>query len=286
MSLDGGNVMTMGSDASGPNQGWPPQPQPSYGPPGHYPPQPSGYPPQQPGPPPGPPPGFPPPGSQPPGFPPPGHPPPPSGGRRRMLLVGGGIGLVVLALLCVTVTIVVTAGGDEDPPPKADQATGRPGAVTYKVVPDLCVLIDTAPFKQVYPVEQERRPTTLPGQSFTSVSCDVGVSSGKGDFDGGTVRVQVDIFGADSAADGPRRSFDGQQKYARDKGVPTTDVAGLGQAAFSYTEKSLGLYVIARDDNLWLRANFGVLGDVTAKAEDLIARLVKVCQDVLPKLKT
>jgi hypothetical protein len=250
-ALTGECVMTTGPGMSGPHQGWPPQPQ--HGPPG-YPPHPS------------------------------------PGGRRRTWLIVGGIGLAVVVLLCATVTIVVVrAVGDKSSPsaaePGAGKTTGAPGVVTYKVVPDLCVLVDSTPFKEPYPVENERRPTTLPGNYYTAVSCDIGVSSGKGDFDAGTVRVEVDIFAADNAAEGPQRLFEGQQKYAREKGIPTKDVPGLGQAAFSYVEKSLGHYLIARDDNLWLRANFGVLGDATANADDRIARLIKVCRDVLPKLK-
>jgi hypothetical protein len=236
---------------TGPNQGWPPQPQ--YGPPGY-------------------------------------PPPPAPDGRRRTWLIVGGIGLAVLALLCATVSIVaVRAFRDTGSPPEsgagAGKSTGAPGVVTYKVVPDLCVLIDTTPFKGPYPVERDRRPSTLPGTYYTAVSCDIGVSSGKNDFDAGTVRIEVDIFDAANAAAGPQRLFEGQQKYAQEKGVPIKDVPGLGQAAFSYVEKSLGQYLIARDDNLWLRANFGVLGDATVNAEDRIARLTQICRDVLPKLK-
>ena len=243
--------MTPGSGTSGPNQGWPPQPQQG----------PHGYP-----------------------------PPPPPGDRRRTWLIVGGIGLSVLVLLCAAVAIVVIRTVDDtDSPsaaePGAGKTNGAPGAVTYKVVPDLCVLIDSTPFKAPYPVERERQPTTLPGKSYTAVSCDIEVSSGKDDFDSGTVRVEVDIFDGDNAADGPKRLFEGQQQYARDKNITTKSVPGLGSAAFSYVEKSLGQYLIARDDNLWLRANFGVLGDATANADDRIARLLAVCQGVLPKLK-
>jgi hypothetical protein len=297
-------MTTDGPGPSGQHQEWPPQPQPppgspgppGYGPPGNPPPGPSGYGPPG-NPPPGPsgygPPGGPPPGPSgygPPGYPPPpppGYPPPPPpGGRRRTWLIAGGIGLVVLVLLCATVTIfVVRAARDTGSPSGAAETTKAPGVVTYKAVPDLCVLIDATPFKEPYPVERERRPTTRPGQYYTAVSCDIGVSSGKDNFDAGTLRIEVDIFGADNAADGPKRLFDDQQKYARGKDIPTNDVPGLGQAAFSYVEKSIGQYLIARDDNLWLRANFGVLGDATANANDRIARLIKVCQAVLPKLK-
>jgi hypothetical protein len=202
----------------------------------------------------------------------------------------GGIGLAVLVLLCATVTIVVVRavrdpGSPSAAEPGAGETTGAGGVVTYKVVPDLCALIDATPFKEPYPVERERRPTTLPGQYYTAVSCEIMVSSGKDDFDAGTVRIEVDIFDADNAADGPQRLFEDQQNYARSKDIPTKDVPGLGQAAFSYVEESLGQYLIARDDNLWLRANFGVLGDATANADDRITRLIKICQDVLPKLK-
>ncbi len=244
--------------ASGPHQGWPPQPQ--HGPPGYPPPPPPGYPPQ----------------------------PPPPGDRRKTWLIVGGIGLAVLVLLCATATIVaVRAFRGSDTPSGAEAGTtaGAAGVVTYKVVPDLCVLIDTAPFKASYPVEQERRPTTRPGSYYTAVSCDIGVSSGKGDFKAGTVRIEVDIFGAENAATGPQRLFEGQQKYAQEKSIPTKEVPGLGQAAFSYVEKSLGQYLIARADNLWLRANFGVLGDATENADTWIAGLIKICQEVLPKLK-
>lgn len=243
--------MTTGPGTSGPYQGWPPQPQ--HGTPGY-------------------------------------PPPAPPGDRRRTWLIVGGVALAVAALLCTTVTIVVIravrdSGSPSASEPDARQTTGAPGVLTYKVVPDLCVLIDTTPFKEPYPVERERRATTSPGSYYTAVSCDIGVSSGKNDFNAGTVRVEVDIFDAAKAADGPQRLFEDQQKYARGKGIATKDVPGLGQAAFSYVEKSLGQYLIARDDNLWLRANFGVLGDATASADDRIARLLKVCQDVLPKLK-
>jgi len=253
--------MTTGPGTSGSHQGWPPQPQPPHGPPGYPPALPPGYPPAL-----------------------------PPGGRRRTWLIVGGIGLAVLVLLCATATIVVVRVTRDTGSPSAagrgtGGTTGAPGVVTYKVVPDLCALIDTTPFKEPYPVQRERRPSTLPGQYYTAVSCDIGVSSGKDDFDGGTLRIEVDIFDADNAADGPRRLFEDQQKYARGKDIATKDVPGLGQAAFSYVEKSLGQYLIARDDNLWLRANFGVLGDATANADDRIARLIKVCQDVLPKLK-
>jgi hypothetical protein len=246
--VTGEYVMTTGP---GPHQGWPPPPQ--HGP--------AGYP-----------------------------PPPPPADRRKTWLIVGGIGLAVLLLVCAAVTVFVIRAvrGDDGPStaePGTGKTTGAAGVVTYKVVPDLCVLVDTTPFKQAYPVERERRPSTVPGQYYTSVSCDVGVSSGKNDFDAGTVRIEVDIFAADNAADGPKRLFEGQQKYAQEKNVPTREVPGLGQAAFSYVEKSLGQYVIARDDNLWLRANFGVLGDATVKADERIAGLIKICQDVLAKLK-
>jgi hypothetical protein len=247
--------MTTGPGTSGPHEGWSPQPQPRQGPPSYPPPPPS-----------------------------------PPGGRRRPWLIGGLIGLAVLVLLCTTVTIVVVrairdTGSPSASEPDASEPTGAPGVVTYKVVPDLCILIDATPFKEPYPVERERRSTTRPGQLYTAVSCDIGLSSGRNDFDAGTLRIEVDIFDAGNAADGPQRLFADQQKYARDKDVPIKEVPGLGQAAFSYVEKSLGQYLIARDDNLWLRANFGVLGDATANADDRISRLIKICQDVLPKLK-
>ncbi|MDG6106276.1 hypothetical protein Daura_19875 [Dactylosporangium aurantiacum] len=202
----------------------------------------------------------------------------------------GGIGLAVVLLLCATVTIFTVrslrdSDGSATPAGGSGTTGAASGAVTYKVVPDLCVLVDTSPFKEPYPQERERRPNTLPGSSFTAVSCDIGVSSGKNDFDAGTVRIEVDIFDAQNAATGPQRLYEGQQKYAQEKGIQTRNVPGLGQAAFSYVEEDLGQYLIARDDNLWLRANFGMLGDVTTKADDRIARLLKVCQDVLPKLR-
>ena len=277
--LDGEYVMTTGPGTSGPHQGWPPQPQPGQpdqsgqlGQPGQF--GQFGQPGQagqlgQPG--------------------PPGYPAPPAKQSRRTWLIVGAVSLAVLILVCAVVTVVVVRAvrdtGSSGAQPGTGKTTGASGPLTYKVVPDLCVLVDTAPFKQVYPVERDRRPDTIPGQYYTSVSCDIGFSSGKNDFGGGSVRIEADIFGAANAAEGPRRLFDGQRKYTQDKNIATKDVSGLGQAAFSYVEESLGQYLIAHDDNLWLRANFGVLGDATANADDRIARLLKVCQYVMTILK-
>jgi hypothetical protein len=249
--------MTTGPGTPGPPQGW--QPQPQQGPPA--------YPPQG----------------------PPGYPPPPAKQSRRTWLIAGGVGLAVLVLVCAVVAVVAARAvrdtGSSIAKPGTGKTTAAPGVITYKAVPDLCALIDIAPFKEPYPVERDRRPDTLPGQYYTSVSCVIGLSSGKNNFDAGSVRIEVDIFAADHAADGPLQLFGDQKKYAQEKNIQTKDVSGLGKAAFSYVEESLGQYLIARDDNMWLRANFGVLGDANANADDRIARLLKVCQDVLPKLK-
>jgi hypothetical protein len=210
--------------------------QPQYGAPG-YGPNP-GYPPQ---------PGFGPGG--------PGGPPPKKTSWLPWVLGGGGVLALVLVILLVVVLVSNSGGGgggnnnaqaSSGPTAKASsssQASAPPAGGTYKVVDNLCDVLDTSSLSSI---ADQKYGTPSNSKSsygdYTYITCDTELTNnGTSDLNLVTLDASADIYSDSSDASS---YFDTEYDSAKsDTSYKFKDISDLGQKAFSsYTVETSGSY--------------------------------------------
>jgi hypothetical protein len=210
---------------------------------------------------------------------------PPATGRARwrlLALVAGGVGgSALLAVACaaaVTFGVRSTDNNLSQPtdPPTFPQPTVAPFSGVYPSPTDLCLSADFTRMHPLFPrVSRYGDTETIePGTGVRVASCD-GIT-------GGSAEVEGD-FHLEAAA--YRDVAAAAREYARGRVARAgAEMAGVGQAAYSYLDTDRGQSVTVRDYNLiitmsWRPATSNAVPDA------LVSTLASVCRSSLVVLR-
>lgn len=171
-------------------------------------------------------------------------------------------------------------GGPDKPAPDpaaapatAASAAGVSGG-TYKAPDDLCKIIDDQALTVRFgPLLDAEKGPGRTGSGLTIVRCER--QYGK---TGARVGVLVEASVSDTAS--MQSQFDGLRKAGQAGGDKQTDVPGLGQGAYSYTDPLTGPHLAVYDGNLYLTV--AILSKDATGADDA---LVSTAKGTMARLK-
>ncbi|MFY1595908.1 hypothetical protein [Micromonospora sp. WMMD737] len=158
--------------------------------------------------------------------------------------------------------------------PKAGASTGVP----YHPVDALCSKVALTPIAEIVgPVGTQQNDSRSAG-STVSTACTATVGRLP---DGIVVTTRADIGAPGSG----KLMYEGLRQAQQPDG-PSTDVIGLGSAAYAYADRASGFTICAYDANLYLTVTAAPLRPGTVLRGDLPARVRAVAASTLTALRT
>jgi hypothetical protein len=171
--------------------------------------------------------------------------------RSRTVRAFLALSMILLsATACTSKATTKDAGAASEPAVAPSSSAAAPAATaaagTYKIPAKPCTAIDTTSLAALTgrPVREEPGKTNKSSIS-SMTNCSVV-------FKAYALNAEIDF----AEPDGTLIMYQGLRK-AEEGGAKTTDIAGLGQGAYSYLDPATGPNVVAYDGNLYLSLNLG-----------------------------
>jgi hypothetical protein len=204
--------------------------------------------------------------------------------KRRLSAVAVIVAATLVAAACDNGAAATDAGQPGADPNATSTAANEPATV-YKAVDDLCAVADLSALTEKFPTQSQPRHQTTPSGGETEMQCSVRLT-GAGDAHG-LVQLTVNILDtAESAHNTFERIKGADIKTAADGKV--TDVPGIGSAAYTFVDESVGPRLVATDGNLSLTINWAIAATAVSGSgslpADIVTRLSAVAKGTMAKL--
>jgi hypothetical protein len=207
--------------------------------------------------------------------------------KRRLSAVAALAVVALLATACDKATAANDASTPGAPGPAATSAAAPPNqqSKVYKSADDLCAVADLSALTEKFPNQSQPRHETTPSGGETEMTCSVRLTAAGNAY--GLVQLTVNVLDTpESARSTYERIKDADTRTA--PGGKMTDVPGVGSAAYTFVDESVGPRLVTTDGNLCLTINWAVAATAVSGAgtvpSDIVTRLSAVAKGTMAKL--
>jgi hypothetical protein len=182
-------------------------------------------------------------------------------------------------VLAVLLTATGCSGADDASPPAGPSAAATPppspsvaAPANYKPLDKACDGVDPTAIKPVLGTEKDRTDDVTTKGAVTAMRCSITYTTA-------LLIAQIDL----ATPEYTEEMYQGLRKVQESSGS-VTEVPGVGQGAYTYTDPATGPHVVAYDGNLHISIAVAPVGG-PAPGADVTAKLPQVVQASMQKLR-